>query len=1187
MAATAKVLLQEKPHRAIALATATHVLVFKHSSSSSSQLQGNQSSTSLHSVAPTNTGSASGAKVIFELHPAGQFDATEYKTVSYSVHGTLGLISIDRDVFLCVVSGTTKVATVRPGETIQRILSVDFRECFRLSMTDRIALTKSQDCLNSAEHDHILHGDINLHNEWLDEDQDYNHGKREPPTTEHPCVDLKKLLSGGSFYYSVDFDLTNRLQDRSADSVSFDFDSFDRGYLWNSYMIKPLIDFRSRLPDTEKTDLDSTRLLTSAIRGFALTMNIPAPYSPARVSRTGLPSTLTLISRLSCKRAGTRFNARGIDDDGNVANFVETETIFYSPAGIAFSYVQIRGSIPLFWEQSAGILPGQQKIQITRSPQATQPAFDKHFEDLEIKYSSIHIVNLLSKEKQQEIELSNSYRAHVSRSSLNSRSEDAAGEHKFLKETDYDFHAETRGPGGYEAASLIKRHIQDSADGFGYCLVETAEEKAQESQGGQRALQRSIMILQQQGVFRTNCLDCLDRTNLVQTIISQIAVESFLGHRGERITADLVARHGSLWADNGDALSKIYAGTGALKSSFTRSGKMSLAGALADARKSATRMYINNFADKGRQNTMDLLLGRLMGQVPVYLFDPINDYVQAELGRRASEFTSSRDYTIWCGTLNLNGRSDGLHTDLSLWLCPDLDAPHQTPHIVAVGFQEIVELSPQHIMSTEPTQRQNWERAVKRTLNENARAHGSEEYVLLRGGQLVGASLSIFVKVGLLNQIKNVEASLKKTGMSGMAGNKGAVAIRFDIHHTSVCFVTAHLAAGFANYEERNRDYKTISHGLRFARNRAIEDHDTVLWLGDFNYRIGLSSDKVRALAAAGHLERLYENDQLNLQMVAGLTFPHYSEARITFAPTYKYDIGTDTYDTSEKARIPAWCDRVLRKGNNLRQHSYATAPLRFSDHRPVYANFTCTVAVVDQARRDRLSESIYEQRRASVAEHGSLLDGDDDDDLIGYESVEPGLPPASSDAKKWWLEGGVPARSTVRPPSDRHVLNPARPPNPFSPTAAPDWITKPLPMRGDTPPLLPQRKGPAPQMQQSPQPPPPPAPRRNGPAADLQRTMSASTTASNSSTIHRKPAPPVVPKKPDQLSSSSPGLSPQGAPLSPARKALGSGQADFAPPKPPRPQPARNPSSNSGLMDEEDTGSSGLMGGWVPLKPS
>jgi inositol-1,4,5-trisphosphate 5-phosphatase len=99
--------------------------------------------------------------------------------------------------------------------------------------------------------------------------------------------------------------------------------------------------------------------------------------------------------------------------------------------------------------------------------------------------------------------------------------------------------------------------------------------------------------------------------------------------------------------------------------------------------------------------------------------------------------------------------------------------------------------------------------------------------------------------------------------MSGMAGNKGAVAIRFEYANTSICLVTAHLAAGFANYEERNRDYRTISHGLRFQRNRSIDDHDTVIWLGDFNYRIGLSNEKVQKLCHVGDLETLYENDQV------------------------------------------------------------------------------------------------------------------------------------------------------------------------------------------------------------------------------------------------------------------------------------------------------------------------------------
>jgi len=99
--------------------------------------------------------------------------------------------------------------------------------------------------------------------------------------------------------------------------------------------------------------------------------------------------------------------------------------------------------------------------------------------------------------------------------------------------------------------------------------------------------------------------------------------------------------------------------------------------------------------------------------------------------------------------------------------------------------------------------------------------------------------------------------------MSGMAGNKGAVAIRLDYAQTSICFVTAHLAAGFSNYEERNQDYNTINQGLRFQRNRTLDDHDAVLFFGDFNYRIGLANEKVRQLIDAGDLEALYENDQV------------------------------------------------------------------------------------------------------------------------------------------------------------------------------------------------------------------------------------------------------------------------------------------------------------------------------------
>lgn len=79
-----------------------------------------------------------------------------------------------------------------------------------------------------------------------------------------------------------------------------------------------------------------------------------------------------------------------------------------------------------------------------------------------------------------------------------------------------------------------------------------------------------------------------------------------------------------------------------------------------------------------------------------------------------------------------------------------------------VGFQEIVELSPQQIMSTDPIRRQQWEEAVLQCLNGHEKVPNNDGFILLRGGQLVGAALLIFVRLSVLSEIKNVEGSLKK-----------------------------------------------------------------------------------------------------------------------------------------------------------------------------------------------------------------------------------------------------------------------------------------------------------------------------------------------------------------------------------------------------------------------------------------
>ncbi|KAL6834790.1 SacI homology domain-containing protein [Trichoderma camerunense] len=1023
---SSELFIRDYPHRSIAIVSSSHALILRYSSSASEAF-GSGSPVSLPSSKPRG-GENAAAKCMVEFSPISKKLLKDYRPLtSRPVYGTLGLIAINGEVFLSVITHAVRAATVRPGETVERIASVDFY------------------CLSSADYDDV----VPL--ESLDDSSDvfgynssspYSQGlSRREVAVEHPCHDLRRLLSNGSFYYSTDFDLTNRVQDRPINSNSFEIDNFDDTYLWNSFMISPLVQFRSRLMPQEREALDSSRILTSAIRGFCKTMTIPQSSSPLKASRSGMPSFLTLISRLSCRRAGTRFNARGMDDNGNVANFVETETTFWSPTGVLFSYAQVRGSVPVFWEQAADLIPGRQKITITRPLDATQPTFNKHFEDLEQSYGAVHVVNLLSETKPGEVELATMYRECIRRSPLSRPGQHQSEDHALLRETHYDFHAETKGPAGYEAARGIRRYIENSADGFAYYLAESHNDS------GERSGERMVVVLQQEGVFRTNCLDCLDRTNLIQTLISQMAVEAFLGHRGEFAASDFWMRHSSLWADNGDALSKTYAGTGALKTSFTRHGKMSLSGAMADLRKSAQRIYHNNFIDPSRQITIDMLLGLLVGQAPVHLFDPISDYVSMELTKRSEEFTSFKNISIWVGTFNLNGRTEGIDHDLSPWLFPPSLGSSQ-PEIFVVAFQEIVELSPQQIMNSDPTRKSLWESAVKRALNQRQDSLGGHKYVLLRSGQLVGAALCIFVKSSSLDHIKNVEGSVKKTGLSGMAGNKGAVAIRFDYANTHICFVTAHLAAGFSNYDERNRDYATIHGGLRFQRNRGIEDHDAIIWLGDFNYRIGLSSEVVRGLVKKRDLQTMYENDQLNLQMVAGLAFQFYSEARISFMPTYRFDIGTEVYDTSEKARIPAWTDRVLRKGAILRQTAYDSAPLLFSDHRPVYATFECRISLIDEVQRNAISHELYDRRKIEVGDSAAHGDGEDtdDEDLIGYDAIEPGLPPASSDRQKWWLDNRQPARAHIPIPSGRDGqqmgLNPNRPSNPFGQGEELDWIS-------------------------------------------------------------------------------------------------------------------------------------------------
>ncbi|KAI0638342.1 DNase I-like protein [Trametes polyzona] len=899
----------------------------------------------------------SSSQAVVEFLPKDEVDLTNaIKLTSRVVKGCLGLISIGGEMFLAVITSATDVGNTRPSsptaESVCQIHDVGFY-CLTSSLWD----------------DPTLNGDPLTTAGYGDQSGYYNASGSSTPAPEHPCQPLRKLISTGTFYYASDpqWDISSRLQRRLSRSEPWDPSTYDERFVWNEYIIKSLLDFRERLDPHERTELDQCQFMVLAIQGYVgvCTLALPAPPT----NGTPAVATLSLISRLGWKRAGTRFNTRGVDDDGNCANFVETETVF-STDQHCYSYVQVRGSVPLFWEQQ-GLQTFGQRIQITR-PQASQPAFDRHFAGLVEEYGAVHAINLLGT-KENEAALTAAYTRHMR------SAQHALGDAIGL--TSFDFHAAVR-IGGHESVFREIRRLEnvvDNLDKFGFAMADASTNE---------------IITEQKGVFRTNCLDCLDRTNFVQDILSRTALEQYLAHiRREWIHAgSLWSNHGELWAENGDALSRIYAGTGALNTSFTRSGKRTLAGVLSDATKSVSRAYINNFQDKGKQAAIDMFVGNMTTQRQVTIFDPIHDSVRAALENRLPEYSTTKQCTIFVGTWNLNGRPPPTESLLP-WLFP---RPSK-PDMFAIGFQEIVPLTAQQIVQTDPEKKRVWETKILDTLER--RPNKKSSYILLRSHQLVGTALLVLVKKELTAVIRNVEAASHKTGLRGMSGNKGAVGIRLDYHDTSFCFLTAHFAAGHANVAERNADYRTIVNGLHFLKGKTIDSHQNVIWLADTNYRIDLDNDRVRTLAQLDDFDALLAADQLRRAMDEHAVFEGYQEGPLLFRPTYKYDLGTDNYDTSEKMRIPAWTDRILFKGNNLDLAVYSRAELKCSDHRAVFALFRAEVRIIDHVKRAALSKLLLESV-TSTAEGEKL---DEKLASLAFTSEEPDLPPPSSEHFAWW----------------------------------------------------------------------------------------------------------------------------------------------------------------------------------------
>jgi len=478
----------------------------------------------------------------------------------------------------------------------------------------------------------------------------------------------------------------------------------DSRFFWNEQpalaLLPPVSSSGDNVNDDDKSPhamlLEHVIPVTSAFVGIQ--KNIPIPTSSSSSSSTSSTSQENevherydqiLISRRSKYRTGTRFTRRGCDDSGAVANYAETEQICFIVRDEVvdsissadkddkgedattnndkrelleiYSHIQTRGSIPLHWSSPAKVNEYRPRVYIGVDPIVQARGLRDHLLGELVVYSSsvldeekkfksrrrmskkddkmtkVAIVNLIDKHGDQgrlgnafDSILSAVLQTHESSSTTDDDIKSPTLGPNSIEHIWYDFHAECKG-GRWDRLSLLLDQVTPTLNEQGYFSAVPTDNNDWEIQS------------LQDGVVRTNCMDCLDRTNVVQSMFGRyvlyrqlherlgltkadngiirrfrrrrtLPLEYVVGYKQHPLTLPWIEgeeSHRYLWADNADAISRLYAGTPALKGDFTRTGKRTKKGAMDDGVNSLTRYYVNNFIDADRQEGMDLLAGNV------------------------------------------------------------------------------------------------------------------------------------------------------------------------------------------------------------------------------------------------------------------------------------------------------------------------------------------------------------------------------------------------------------------------------------------------------------------------------------------------------------------------------------------------------------------------------------------------
>ena len=449
------------------------------------------------------------------------------------------------------------------------------------------------------------------------------------------------------FYYSYSYDITHTLQhnitrEREAmtrgELHSCD-DDFNSMFLWNSHLLEPALKDLSSPFDWYRP----------VIHGC---------INQSSIDVYGRTAYITLIARRSRFFAGARFLKRGANDLGYVANDVETEQIvsevnttsFHAPGPKLFaspqytSHVQHRGSIPLFWSQdNTGVTP-KPPIEMNLI-EPFYGAASMHFDNLFERYGApVYVLNLVKAKERtpRETKLLEEYTRCITY--LN----------QFLPEGKKIVHH------AWDMSRASKARDLD--------VIEVLEGIAEGIMVGTGFFQNGDGHISpprvQNGVARTNCIDCLDRTNAAQFVVGKVAAGhqlhalGILSDTSVKLETDAMILLTNMYHELGDSIAMQYAGSQLVNTMETYRKINQWSSHSRDMLESFKRYYNNSFMDRTRQEAYNLFLGNYIHtQGQPMLWDLATDHHLHQRSPKLWIGTPRRDYIHWYTAKHLEERT--------------------------------------------------------------------------------------------------------------------------------------------------------------------------------------------------------------------------------------------------------------------------------------------------------------------------------------------------------------------------------------------------------------------------------------------------------------------------------------------------------------------------------------------------